>query len=800
VDVEVSVADDRTEALDETKDRIDPEDFPKLVKERIAEWESHTGDWRKEARTNFDVVAGRQWTDVDKTMMESLGRPMVTLNSLAAMVRAICGLEINSRQATTYYARYAGMSGKAEVLTQAVKYARDECNAEDEESSAFRDMVICGMGFTETRMVYDDNPAGEIWIERLDPMQCAWDASSRRRGLQDARWRATWRDLPRAEVERLWPDKAEELSEAFWPSDSELGGEAHNADEAAWYPSGAAGFKPKGTARVVQYQYWRETPFVKVEGPGGKMEVPRKEGMRAKQLGLQVTKARPRREYRQAIVSAGVTLEDEALPIKEFTINALTGIVDRNEGIWYGFVRDLVDPQKFINKFVSLAVDILAANAKGGIMAETDAFVNHRKAEEDWANPTKIIWLKSGAVSGGKIQERNATAFPPALTQLMEFAVNGMPRISGVNMEFIGAQTNNQAGVLEYQRKQAVVSGLSEFFSGLRLYRKVQGKGMAEFVAKYLNDGRLVRIVGPEGAKYIPLILQDESTEYDLVVDESPSAPDTKARTWAALIDILPAAMKMGIPVPPEILDYSPLPASLAEKWKQMLAGGKPNLPPQVQEQIKKMGEEMTKLQQENVQLKTNNQAKLAQLEADRQYKMGQLDLEGRSKIADLRLRQEIAALDAEIEREKMIGQLTLERERMLAEFGLKAEMQDGTIGVQHDDMVRKHDLARQDMDKTHELARTKADSDTEMAKQKFEQVAPSDHVTKLVENVKALGEQIAELQKPKSRSIMLKFEGGKVSGADVVEEGGKRQTVTVKRQGGKVKGGTTTPGGKNGE
>ena len=34
---------------------------------------------------------------------------------------------------------------------------------------------------------------------------------------------------------------------------------------------------------------------------------------------------------------------------------------------------------------------------------------------------------------------------------------------------------------------------------------------------------------------------------------------------------MLPTLVKMGIPVPPDLLDYSPLPAKLVQKWKQLL-------------------------------------------------------------------------------------------------------------------------------------------------------------------------------------------------------------------------------------
>jgi len=323
---------------------------------------------------------------------------------------------------------------------------------------------------------------------------------------------------------------------------------------------------------------------------------------------------------------------------------------------------------------------------------------------------------------------------------------------------------------------------------------------MAQFIAKFMNDGRLVRVLGPQGAQYTQLILDPQSTEYDLVVDESPTAPDTKARTWAALIDILPAAMKMGIPVPPEILDYSPLPASLAEKWKALLGQGKAQIPPEVQAQMQKMAEEMTKLHEENVKLKVSADAKLKQLESDREFKLKELELEGKGKVAELKLRQEIAAIEADIDREKMLGELALERDRMLAEFGLKAELQDGSLGVEAEGMDRKHELARKDMEATHDIERTRADETTKLERQKAEKAGEGPKAMgDYMKSLQALTDKIDELQKPKSRQILLKYTGGKVSGADIVEEGGKRGSLTVNREGGKIKGATTTKGKDNG-
>ena len=45
----------------------------------------------------------------------------------------------------------------------------------------------------------------------------------------------------------------------------------------------------------------------------------------------------------------------------------------------------------------------------GGVMAEIDAFVDPRDAEDRWADPSAMIYMKPGALAAGKVAPRPAT-------------------------------------------------------------------------------------------------------------------------------------------------------------------------------------------------------------------------------------------------------------------------------------------------------------------------------------------------------------------------------------------------------
>jgi hypothetical protein len=107
-------------------------------------------------------------------------------------------------------------------------------------------------------------------------------------------------------------------------------------------------------------------------------------------------------------------------PIKgRFSWACITGELDRNKGHWFGLIKTMRDPQMWANKWLSQTLHILNTTAKGGIVAEEDAFADMTEAEEKWAQPDTIVWATTGAVSNPKIMPKPGGGLTQSHVDLM---------------------------------------------------------------------------------------------------------------------------------------------------------------------------------------------------------------------------------------------------------------------------------------------------------------------------------------------------------------------------------------------
>jgi hypothetical protein len=85
-----------------------------------------------------------------------------------------------------------------------------------------------------------------------------------------------------------------------------------------------------------------------------------------------------------------------------------------------------------------------------------------------------------------------------AYVALLQYAVQAIPQVTGVNFELLGQQDIQNPGVVEAMRKQAGMTVLATLFDSLRRYRKILGRIRLQVIQTRMSDGRIIRIVGQQ--------------------------------------------------------------------------------------------------------------------------------------------------------------------------------------------------------------------------------------------------------------------------------------------------------------
>lgn len=559
--------------------------------------------WRVQATADFGFKAGEQLSTDDKALLDAQQRPHIVFNRVETILKAVAGMQINGRSEIKFLPRNNDDTEVNEILTAASKWMADGCDAEDEQSSAFQDCCVCGMGWTEMRFSYDDNPEGAYIEEAIDPREMLWDRTARKKNLTDSRRRTRIRKMPLSDALQMFRGKTKSQIDAQWANGNDVDRATKSIEEKR-IRDGEDSYEEhddKNEVTLVCTEWWEREPYWRVADPmtNTLIDLTDEEHTKLKArfaaLGMPLEAVQMTRKCYYRAWLGNEYLGDSAAPCgNRFSWACITGEYDKQKRMFYGLVRVMRDPQMWANKFMSQIMQIMNSTAKGGILAEMSAFEDMEEAEETYALPEAITWMADGALSGQKpkIQPKPGQGDASAYVNLLQLAISSIKDVTGINLELLGQQDQNQPGILEHMRKQAGMTVLATQFDSFRKFLKEVGDKRLYFIQTRMSDGRLIRVVGDEYTRAVPLAKEKTTGEYDTIVDDAPTSPNQKEANWAIMQPMLVAFKEqlMGNPqVLIMVLRYSPLPNALVEAIAKVI--NQQSNDPQKQQEAQQMKE-----------------------------------------------------------------------------------------------------------------------------------------------------------------------------------------------------------------
>ena len=554
--------------------------------------------WRQEAQEDYDFVTGKQWSEDDRRRLEESGRPALVINRIKPLINVLSGYQRLNRYDIDFLPRTSDDMDICTVRKGMTKYILDRSNYDAEESAAFMDAAISGVGWLAVGYRFrDDLTDGEAYVHREDPFGIYVDPEAHKTDFSDAKYicRAKWVD--KDELISVYPEHKDAI-EAQYALYDEAEYKDGRREDPLWYK--------RDLQKIRLVECWHKvrepkTLYILTDG----QTIPQEEGnataiMQAFLDGMvQGYKTIHESKIKVCSFFDHVLLEDIDSPYKHGKIPFVPILCYYyGEGdIPAGFVRDLKDPQREINKRRIQELHILNTSGNGGGWIEADAM--DAKQKEDFKRngsvPGHFQEVRPGALSGGKLMERTVQTVPAAVINAESQATADLSAISGINEALMGTgiPAASSGRAIELKQRQAITH-IAPMFDQLRSAKKEIAyllwgeRGHAGIIPQYYTEDKVYRVEGSAGQQFIrvnqqvqqqdPLgnvittTLNDLSEgEFDIVVsDVQSSTTQRQAQMWG-LVD---ACKSLGVPgdmIFDIIVDLSDLPnkEDIKQRWQQ---------------------------------------------------------------------------------------------------------------------------------------------------------------------------------------------------------------------------------------
>jgi hypothetical protein len=471
-------------------------------------------DNREQMAIDEDFYDGIQLEPEDLLTLDKRGQDPLVFNLTKNTVNWLLGTERKSRIDFSVKPRRKNDADEAKTKTKAIKYVQDMSHGEYTRSEAFADAVRAGLGWVEIGARQAEEPIyyrqenwRYMWFDHLG-------------GNELGSWRFVlrekWTDLDVAQA--MFPERAEAIEllstgvnslYPYIPEDPVITDNASEFDIETDVDALLGGAYDGLRERVKLCEMWYRTPasvqLMRMRDEqtpyGTRNNVIYRKGdeehdylVRGKYATLYDT---IKMTTRVGIWAGATFLQDELTPYDHdaFPFFPIFCYRRKRDGMPYGIIRDIRDPQSDLNKRRSKALFLLSAHRVIYEKGSIDKPAQFR-AEMDRADG--LAEVNKGAMSSQAVHVVNEQALATAQLELARDDANFIKDISGVQQESLGKQTNAISGKAIQARDANSHTSSGVVFDNHYQSFQLQGEFITALIEQYWDGQKEFRITGDE--------------------------------------------------------------------------------------------------------------------------------------------------------------------------------------------------------------------------------------------------------------------------------------------------------------
>ncbi len=256
-------------------------------------------------------------------------------------------------------------------------------------------------------------------------------------------------------------------------------------------------------------------------------------------------------------VEVTIFLEDEEvyhgpdpLGTKDFRFVTIIGYLDSEfpemDKKLQGVIRDIIDPQREVNKRTSKDLDILDSQLNSGYIAEEKAVVNRESLYQ--TGQGSVIWLKQqpGRTIDERLKKINVPDIPPGHFEMRKTMDNDLIEISGANNELLGLADKDDveiAGILAKIRTGQALTTLQDLFDNYGSSKERLGMIIMDIIRNNWDAEKIMRMTNRQPS---PAFFSSDFGKHDAIVTEGVLTDSQKQMQQVQLMGM----KRVGIKIP----------------------------------------------------------------------------------------------------------------------------------------------------------------------------------------------------------------------------------------------------------